>query len=262
MSLPALIDNVTKELMAMPQSSCNVVHYFAPGICVREVTMPAGTFAVGHRQKFDHLNVFLKGRVRMFDELTGETSEISAPLIYVGKPGRKVGYIMEDMVWQNIYATDLTDPDAVEDHFIDKQHGFAEYADLHRPEHNDGDYEQMLADVGYTAEQVEKESQIDSDIMPFPFGAVSVQIGLSKIHGKGLFATSDMKAGHMIPARINGNRTPAGRYVNHAKTPNCAPILIHGDIYFMLKNDVNGNRGGLLGDELTVDYREVYRIAR
>ena len=109
----------TKEMMAMPQAECPVVHHFGPGLCVREVSMPAGTLAVGHKQKFEHMNVLLKGSVMIVND-DGTTKVLKAPLMFIGKPGQKVGYVLEDLVWQNIYATDLKDVDAIEAHFVEK----------------------------------------------------------------------------------------------------------------------------------------------
>lgn len=261
-NLPALVDRVIDELLEQPQADCPVVHYFSPGICVREVSMPAGVLAVGHYQKYPHLNIMLKGRVRMLDD-DGGVVELCAPLMYVGQPGRKVGVILEDMVWQNIYATDLTDPDAVEEYFIDKREGFDSFAAsklLPAPE--DDDYEQCLIDLGYTQDMVDAECLRSDDLIPFPFGSIAVQVGKSAIHGKGLFATANIEKGTMIPARINDKRTPAGRYINHAKHPNCEAVDVNGDVYMRALRDIHGNKGGLLGEELTADYRQVFRVAR
>lgn len=258
-----LVEDVTRELLSMPQADCPVRHFFAPGICVREISMPAGSMAVGHLQKYDHLNVFLSGKVRMLMD-DGSFEDLHAPMIFVGKPGRKIGYIFEDMVWQNIYATDLTDPEAVEDYFLDKGEGdwFSKYRLSAQYQEDDGDYQAMLDDVGYTQEMVDNECFREDDLIPFPFGMVTVQVSASKIHGKGLFATAPMSAGDLIPANIGGKRTPAGRYTNHAKLPNAVPIVIDGDIYWQVVSDVRGNSGGMLGDEITVDYRRVINIAR
>jgi hypothetical protein len=113
------LENPEKALLEHEQSPCPVTHYFGPNLCIREVFMPAGTLAIGHIQKFDHMNIMLKGKVMVLGE-NGDMLTLTAPLIYVGKPGRKIGYVVEDVTWQNIYATDLKDIDAVEAKFIEK----------------------------------------------------------------------------------------------------------------------------------------------
>jgi len=263
MGLPSVVAMLEAEMMQHEQPSTDVVHYIANGLCVREVRMPAGMMAIGHYQKYEHLNVFLKGRVRIIDENTGEVSELSAPLMFLGKPGRKIGYIMEDTVWQNIYATDLTDPAEVERHFIDKAESSLTFYDASRPEYvDDGDYAAALADLGYTQDMVDAECLNDSDLIPFPFGAIPVMVAESAIQGKGLFATAKMQEGCLLAGRLNGKRTPAGRYVNHSRVPNVEAVNLNGDVYFRALRDIDGMRCGLLGEELTVDYRQAFRAAR
>ncbi len=119
LALVAQMENAEKELLQHPQADCPVVHHFGPGVCIREVFMAAGTLAIGHKQKFEHLNLMLRGKVMVInDDVTANV--LTAPMIFVGKPGRKIGYVLEDMVWQNIYATDETDVKKLEAMFLDK----------------------------------------------------------------------------------------------------------------------------------------------
>ncbi len=59
------LDTAEKEMLTYDQAECGVIHRFYPGIYIREVTLPKGILAIGHHQKNEHLNVFLKGRVTM-----------------------------------------------------------------------------------------------------------------------------------------------------------------------------------------------------
>ena len=113
------LEAVESKMLDINQVECPVVHRFGPGIYIREVTIPADSFAIGHKQNFEHMNVFLKGRVTMLNE-DGSTTELKAPMIFVGQPGRKIGYIHEDMVWLNIYATNETDIEKLEAHYFKK----------------------------------------------------------------------------------------------------------------------------------------------
>jgi len=113
------IELLEAEMLKHKQVDCPVIHRLSPGLYIREVRIPAGTVAIGHFQKTEHLNIFLQGRVTMLNE-NGTTSELVAPMIFTGKPGRKVGYINEDMIWMNIYPTTETDIEKLESTYLDK----------------------------------------------------------------------------------------------------------------------------------------------
>ena len=258
-----IVADLEKEMLGMPQADCPVAHHFGPGIYIREVTLPAGIFAVGHAQKFDHLNIMLTGKVAIVDE--GKVRVLEAPMIFTGKPGRKVGYVIETCVWQNVYATNETDIDTLEAHYLDKSKTWEAYDKEHSKiehalnQHNRDDYAHVLKDFGFDAETVRQQSEDESDQidMPVAFKAVA-QVRDSNIEGKGLFLSWHTMSGQIIaPARIAGKRTPAGRYVNHSMNPNCKYIADeNGDIYLMSLRDIDGCKGGGCGEELTVDYRQ------
>ncbi|MFN4105910.1 MAG: SET domain-containing protein-lysine N-methyltransferase [Acinetobacter johnsonii] len=262
-----IVADLEKEMLEMPQADCPVAHHFGPGIYIREVTLPAGIFAVGHAQKFDHLNIMLTGKVAIVDD--GKVRVLEAPLIFTGKPGRKVGYVIETCVWQNVYATEETDIDALEAHYLDKSENWKAYDNeqssiiyaLNQPDRDD--FEQVLKDFGFNAETVRQQSEDESDQidMPVAFKAVA-QVRDSNIEGKGLFLSWHIAAGQIIaPARISGKRTPAGRYVNHSMNPNCKYVADeNGDIYLVSLRDIDGCKGGSKGEELTVDYRQALTL--
>jgi hypothetical protein len=129
MTLAAIAANpemLTREMLKHDQADCPVVHHFGPGVYMREVKIPAGALAVGHHQNFDHMNVLLKGRLTVVND-DGSTSELAAPMMFVGRPGRKIGYIHEDVVWLNIYATDETDIEKLEATLVTKSQAVLEH---------------------------------------------------------------------------------------------------------------------------------------
>lgn len=262
-----IVADLEKEMLEMPQADCPVAHHFGPGIYIREVTLPAGIFAVGHAQRYEHLNIMLTGKVAIVDD--GVVRVLEAPMIFTGKPGRKVGYVLETCVWQNVYATNETDIDTLEAHYLDKSETWqvfdkeqSEIAKALRQSDRD-DFENVLKESGFDAETVRQQSENKSDQidMPAPFKAVA-QVRDSDIEGKGLFLSWHTPAGQIIaPARIEGKRTPAGRYVNHSKNPNCKYIADDkGDIYLVAIKDIEGCKGGSKGEELTVDYRQALTL--
>jgi hypothetical protein len=65
----------------------------------------------------------------------------------------------------------------------------------------------------------------------------------------------------IAPMRLNGKRTPAGYLVNHSKTPNCIVVFnTNEDIYLIADKQIEGMCGGVLGDELTIDYRYIMKM--
>lgn len=262
-----IVADLEKEMLGMPQADCPVAHHFGPGIYIREVTLPAGIFAVGHAQKYEHLNIMLTGKVAIVDN--GAVRVLEAPMIFTGKPGRKVGYVLETCVWQNVYATEETDIDALEAYYLDKSENWKAY-DKEQSEiahalnqHNRDDYAQVLKEFGFDAATARQQAEDESDQidMPTAFKAV-VQVRDSNIEGKGLFLSWHIAAGQIIaPARIEGKRTPAGRYVNHSVNPNCMYVADEkGDIYLMSLRDIEGCKGGGCGEELTVNYRQALTL--
>jgi hypothetical protein len=60
----------------------------------------------------------LQGRMIVVKD-DGTKQELVAPLTFVGSAGRKVAYILETTIFQNIMATDETDIEVLENMFID-----------------------------------------------------------------------------------------------------------------------------------------------
>jgi len=253
---------VLVESLARPQAQCPVLHRFAPGLYIREVSVPAGTRCVGHYQRERHLNILLKGKITILNT-NGTLSLLVAPMMFVGEPGRKCGYVHEGMVWQNIYATDETDVEKLEARFLDKTQVWEDHrsmrllTDTAQRTTDREDYLAVCDAYGYTAEQVQAQVQRTDDLIPFPEGTYKVALGPSPIHGKGLFATAPLLPGEPIClARLGGKRTPAGRYTNHSAAPNAVPVVLEtGDVGLVALRYIRGCSGGALGEELTIDYR-------
>lgn len=247
-------------MLTQPQVSCDVRHIFGPGLYVREITFPADTFAIGHWQKHEHLNVMLKGRATVMND-DGSTTTLVAPMTFIGKPGRKVGYIHETVIWLNIYSTTETDVEKLEATYLDKSPTYQlsqKLLDL-KP---GGDYQKLLSELGVTEEIVRAQSENDDDQIPFPSGSYKIKVGRSQIEGRGIIATADIAAGEFIaPARMGGKRTPAGRFTNHAREPNARMVPSDsGDINLMSSRNIRGCRGGQDGEEVTIDYRQSLKV--
>lgn len=258
------VNAVEAGMLQAPQVDCPVTHRFGPGIYIREVFMPKGALIVGHHHTTPHVNIMLTGVIGLLND-DGTETVLHAPQTFVAQPGRKVAYIYEDVVWQNVHATEETDVEKLEAMFLDKSAAFLDHY-AQRPVNYSDDVEDFyaaIAEYGFDPLTVREISENETDQMPFPPGEYKVQVATSSIEGKGLFATGAFAVNELIaPGRLDGLRTPAGRYTNHSKTPNAEMVVDeHGDVYLFAIKPINGCKGGGLGDEITVDYRQALGVA-
>lgn len=261
---PAKVEAVEGRMLQFQQVDCPLQHLFGAGICIRVVTMPAESMVVGHEHKFTDWNIMMTGRMTLLNH-DGSLSELKAPQIFLGKPGRKIAWVHEDCVWLNLFTTNETDVEKVEQLFLNKSATFmlnqqakrgVEYLE-HQPDRDD--FVSAIELMQMSPEKVREISENEADQIPFPSGLVNrVQVAPSPIEGRGLFATEDIKADEVIaPARINGKRTPAGRFTNHARHPNSRmTVREDGDIDLVAMRDIRGCQGGQPGEEITVCYRQ------
>jgi hypothetical protein len=267
--LTTVLAGAEAEMLRMPQAECPVVHRFGPGVYIREVCLPAGAIAIGHKQRYEHTNILLKGAVAIVND-DRTVSVLRAPLFFVGKPGRKVGYVLEDTVWQNVYATDERDIETLEAMFLEKsdasQSSAAERMAIAHASHaaDRADFARVIAAAGFDARTVREQSENLADQMPMPDAfASAISVRPSPIEGRGVFSSFPRAAGDVIgPARIDGYRTPIGRYANHATTPNARfQVDVRGDVWAVAVRDIAGCVGGDAGEEITVDYRQVLALS-
>ena len=79
--------------------------------------MPANCLITGKIHLTEHLNILSQGRVSVSNK--GESVTMEAPYTFVSPVGTKRAiYAHEDSTWTTIHATDLTDPDEIEDEII------------------------------------------------------------------------------------------------------------------------------------------------
>lgn len=262
---PEQIEALEGELLSVGSIDVPVKHSFCKGVYARQITIPKWTFAIGHAHSDECLNIVTAGSVSVV--LDGIVTRVTAPACFVSAPfQRKVGFVHDDLTWITVHATDEKDIKKLEADLIIKSETFKTYEALAK----DGglelatcgnqlmledrlDYFKALDEIGFTHEQAVAMSESQDDIIPMPVGTGShVYIGSSKISGEGLFLAFDCEKDSILClARIAGNRTPAGRYTNHSKRPNCIFVPDeNGDVHLVSVRDVKA------GEELTVDYRQ------
>jgi len=261
------LDQLEAEMHRLPQQSCSVRHIFAPGMYIREVSIPGGTYVVTHKHREPHLNVFVQGSGTMI-MCDGRHQPMKAPMTFVSQPGRKVGYVETDLVWLNVWATNETDIEKLEAMFFDKTEEFAEAQQQNRLSrdvkligYERDDYAAFRDELGVDEAKCRQISENTDDLMPLPYGAYKVKIGTSVIEGKGVIATADIAAGEFIgPARIGTLRTPLGRYANHSQFANSKFVNAGDRIILVALRPIVGCRGGFDGEEITVNYRDALAL--
>lgn len=113
----AQIQRLQDVMAKLPQAECPLDHHFAHGVYGRVMHAKAGTVIVGKRHRFSTLNVLLAGVIRVTGA-DGAVRDMHAPAVFVSPPGcKKVGAVIEDVQWMNVFPTKLTDVAAIEERF-------------------------------------------------------------------------------------------------------------------------------------------------
>jgi hypothetical protein len=107
---------------------CPVTHRFEPGVYIREIFMPAGSFVIGHEHLTKHQNVILCGRAEV--TAGGPKQTIVGPCVFESAAGvRKTLLVLEDMRWMTLHPnpTNERDIERLEDSLRVKSDSFQNY---------------------------------------------------------------------------------------------------------------------------------------
>jgi len=108
------------DLSKLPQLDLKVNHIFAPGIYIRELSIPKNVVVIGKTHKTEHLNTILQGRCKV--TINGSIKYLTAPCTFISKKGsKKVIEALEDTLWSTIHPTNETDLDKLENLLIDSK---------------------------------------------------------------------------------------------------------------------------------------------
>lgn len=243
------------ELFKLPQANIVTEHVFTPGKYERRITIPAWTVLTGAEHKTPYHVRLEKGTIAVNTD--DGVKVLTAPVDFPAKAGmQRAGRVFEDeVVWVDVYDNpdDCTDLQVLENRlYVVPECGLADSRTAVQKAQID--YGAFLHQIGMTQAEMDKIVQIDSDLMDMPPN-VDVELRDSPIHGKGLFATRDFDAGEVVcPGRINGKRTPGGRFINHSVDSNITPVKVGDDIYAVAARKIRAD------DELLVDYRASMRV--
>lgn len=250
------IEQLQSIMLQQPQVEIPTQQLIHAGMYARAATAKAGTLLIGQIYKFDHIEVMVKGAAVVTTD-NGQSVTLEGFNILPAMTGKKRAvYILEDTTWVTFHVvgdTGSMSGDQVQDMItaesFDELDNF--YAEVNR-----ADYFAFLKSVGITEDQVRAESDNESDYDgSLDLKIFDLSIGCSKIEGKGLFALKSFEVGDLImPARINGKRTQAGRFINHAVRPNSGFAFNGGDLYCVALKPVSN------GEEITVNYRDTMAL--
>jgi hypothetical protein len=238
-----------------------VKHYFSDGTYAREIFIPKGSLLTGRVHKNSDLNIVHYGDM---DVMTSHGFKRVGPCTFTAKAGTKqIGYAYEDTLWTTIHATDETDLAVLdrilyEDEGDDTVYDFATGKIKETSQVRDRrDFLEMLDGTPFTPAMVYHQSRNKSDIVNINLDCHGIRVGRSSIQGRGCFAEREISESDCIgPARISGRRTQLGRFINHAKYPNCdLKKDRNGDIYVVPLRCIH------MGEEITVDYRQALALA-
>jgi len=243
------------ELLKLPQANIITEHIFKPSVYERKITIPPWTVLTGAEHLTDYRVRLEAGTIAVNTE--DGVKVLTGPLEFDAKAGmQRAGRVFEDeVVWVDVYPNpdDCTDLPTLEARlYVVPECGLADS----RTEVQKAkiDYGAFLYQMGMSQDEMDKIVHIEYDLMEMPNG-VFAELRESPIHGKGLFAAKNFEAGEVVcPGRLDGKRTPAGRFINHSPNPNITPKKVGDDIYAIAARKIHA------GDELLVDYRASMRV--
>lgn len=228
-----------------------VSQYFSCGIYVREITIPKNCYLTGKIHKHPCISIVMTGEMEVVTEAGPKI--IKAGMIFESPAGvKRAGRALSDCRWLTIHP------------YNGEPRNEKEMADLITVDSFDllenkvspqADFQKMLTEFGFTEDIARAQSENCSDLEEIDvYGMLSVK--KSDISGLGLFSNiSYPPSAPIIPARINGKRTQAGRWVNHSPTPNAEmQFLNDNDIILFSVENINA------GEEITTDYRKTLTL--
>lgn len=241
------------ELLQMPQADIVTTHTFLPGVYERKITVPPWTVLTGAAHKTDYRVRLEKGTIAV--NVGTEVKVLTAPCEFDAKAGeQRAGRVFEEeVVWVDVYDNpdDCQELSVIEDRlYVVPECGLGDTRRRLAIESARADYQLFLEQLGVDQDTMDAIVTIESDLIDMPEGH-DVELKESPVHGLGMFATRHFFAGEVIcPGRLDGKRTPAGRYINHSQDANVMPYKFGDDLYVIALKDVG------IGNELLINYRD------
>ena len=119
------IEELEERMLKCEQVNIPVEHNFSDGIYSRQIKAPKGSIILGHKHKKPCLNILAQGKMLLKADEKDNGKVIEAPYTFKTDGGvRKIAYIIEDVVFINIFKTDKTDLKELEEELIEKSKAY------------------------------------------------------------------------------------------------------------------------------------------
>jgi quercetin dioxygenase-like cupin family protein len=94
-------------------------HHFATGIYAKEIRVPAGRYILSHAHTYDHFSFLCKGRAEV--EVDGKKTEYQpGSIIIIVRGQRHIIKALDDIVWFCVHASEVTDPEKIDETLIER----------------------------------------------------------------------------------------------------------------------------------------------
>jgi hypothetical protein len=111
------LEDALKDLPNQLEADSLTKHYFAPGIYLRSLFIPAGSVITGKIHRHEVMNILVFGTIQATTDRGIETLE--GPYVFNSKPGtKKAVHALTNCLWMNVHPTELTDLEEIEREFI------------------------------------------------------------------------------------------------------------------------------------------------
>ena len=195
--LSQAIQRLENCLLEMPQAPIVTVHTFLPGVYERKIIIPPWTVLTGAEHKTAYRVRLERGRIAVNTDDGGKVFE--APCEFDVPAGiKRAGRVFEDeTVWVDIYPNpdDCHDLSVIEERlYVLTEHGLGENRRLERDR---ADYKLFLEQMDIEPESLDGVVQNEADMMQMS-DLYPVTVRPSPLHGLGVFAREELKAGSFI----------------------------------------------------------------
>lgn len=122
------------ETGRMPEAKFTHRHFFAPGVYLREIFMPAGSIFTGRIHKHEHLSIIHSGKVTTVTQdgvVTIDVGPGDPPYVMVAPPGiKRALYMHTDVRWSCIHLNPTNERDEAKLEEMITAGSFAEFEQL------------------------------------------------------------------------------------------------------------------------------------
>lgn len=250
------VQRLEDVLLQLPQAEIRTIHTFYPGRYERTIIIPAWTVLSGAEHKTPYRVRLEQGVIAVN---TDEGIKVLTALAEFDAPAgvKRIGRVFDNPVtWVDIYENpdNCTDIPTLEARlYVVPACGLGENRVAAQINQDRADYALFLSELGIT--QGAMDDMVNTqDLIPMPPG-FDVEVRPSRIHGMGLFALRAFEPNEFIcPGRIDNQRTPAGRFINHSVHPNAQPVKRGEDIDAVALKFIYPN------EEIMISYRTSLRV--